>query len=137
MTIKRLRTVQISDSLQDRVRNILDASSDLSPRGGSRSSSLTGTCLVLFSYSENGLEVLGNTVKSLVSEFRLPVGSVQYAPTLGAANELMDAMSKSAPTHTLDSCTCCVVKPHAVRQGNVGDILDLIIAQGFQSIFNI
>ena len=65
MTIQRLKTVQVSDSLQDRVRSILDgggpADPSSNPGGGggksSRHSQLTGTCLVLFSYSENGIEV--------------------------------------------------------------------------------
>jgi len=32
---------------------------------------------------------------------------------------------------TLDSCTCCIIKPHAVKAKQMGNILDLIISQGY------
>jgi nucleoside-diphosphate kinase len=34
-------------------------------------------------------------------------------------------------TATLDNCTCCVIRPHAVKQGVAGKILDEIWAQGY------
>lgn len=37
--------------------------------------------------------------------------------------------SKGSRTATFDSCTCCVIKPHAVKAGNVGKIIDHIISQ--------
>lgn len=36
------------------------------------------------------------------------------------------------PTCTLDHCTCCIIKPHAVKAKQVGLILDQIIAQGYE-----
>ncbi|CAM9269416.1 unnamed protein product [Ectocarpus sp. 6 AP-2014] len=35
-------------------------------------------------------------------------------------------------TATFDSCTCCVIKPHAVKAGNAGKIIDKILNQGFE-----
>eukprot|EP00752_Nemacystus_decipiens_P014373 g12785.t1 len=35
-------------------------------------------------------------------------------------------------TATFDSCTCCVIKPHAVKAGNVGKIIDKIFGEGFE-----
>ena len=32
-------------------------------------------------------------------------------------------------TATFDSCTCCVIKPHAVKAGNVGKIIDKIFGE--------
>lgn len=40
--------------------------------------------------------------------------------------------SARATTATLDSCTCCVIRPHAVREGTAGAILDAIQKQGFE-----
>ena len=40
--------------------------------------------------------------------------------------------SSRIPTSaTLDSCTCCVIKPHAVKAKAVGKILDIVISQGY------
>ncbi|CAM9431960.1 unnamed protein product [Hapterophycus canaliculatus] len=35
-------------------------------------------------------------------------------------------------TATFDSCTCCVIKPHAVKAGHAGKIIDKILDQGFE-----
>ena len=37
-----------------------------------------------------------------------------------------------ADTATLDNCTCGLVKPHAVKSRNTGDILDHVISQGYE-----
>jgi nucleoside-diphosphate kinase len=38
---------------------------------------------------------------------------------------------RSRTTATLEECTCCVIKPHAVREGIVGAILREIVSRGF------
>eukprot|EP00904_Undaria_pinnatifida_P007731 jgi/Undpi1/4088/HiC_scaffold_16.g07455.m1 len=38
---------------------------------------------------------------------------------------------KGGRTATFDSCTCCVIKPHAVKAENAGKIIDQIIGEGF------
>eukprot|EP01034_Spumella_vulgaris_P024377 gene24377-30717_t len=35
-------------------------------------------------------------------------------------------------TATLDNCTCCIVKPHAIKAKQLGNILDLVISQGYE-----
>ena len=37
--------------------------------------------------------------------------------------------SKLGTTATFDNCTCCVVRPHAVKDGHVGKIIEKITAQ--------
>ncbi|CAM9720227.1 unnamed protein product, partial [Ectocarpus sp. 4 AP-2014] len=39
---------------------------------------------------------------------------------------------RGGATATFDSCTCCVIKPHAVKAGNAGKIIDKILNQGFE-----
>lgn len=48
--------------------------------------------------------------------------------------ELIDRIfdSKAPSTATLDSCTCCIIKPHAVKANLVGPILQEIISQGYE-----
>lgn len=38
----------------------------------------------------------------------------------------------STNTATFDNCTCCVIKPHAVKAKFFGSIIDMIIAQGYE-----
>jgi nucleoside-diphosphate kinase len=35
-------------------------------------------------------------------------------------------------TATFDSCTCCIIKPHAVKDRTCGNIIDMIIKAGFE-----
>ena len=35
-------------------------------------------------------------------------------------------------TAMLNNCTCCVIKPHAISNRNVGKILDCILGEGFE-----
>ena len=36
------------------------------------------------------------------------------------------------PTAMFTNCTCCVIKPHAVNAGHAGQIIDKILAEGFE-----
>jgi len=36
------------------------------------------------------------------------------------------------PTTKYDNCSCCLIKPHAVRDGHAGDIVNAIRKEGFQ-----
>jgi len=59
----------------------------------------------------------------------LAAGSGIY-PLSGDSN-LFQLAAENGSTATFDSCTCCVLKPHAVKAGNVGTILATIQAQGY------
>jgi len=50
--------------------------------------------------------------------------------TLDFRAAFMDVESET--TATLDSCTCCVVKPHAIKAGATGSIIDTILSQGYE-----
>ena len=34
-------------------------------------------------------------------------------------------------TATYDSCTCCIIEPHVVKDGKSGQVIDLILQQNF------
>lgn len=41
--------------------------------------------------------------------------------------------SKSfAPTAAFNNCTCCVIKPHVVNEGRAGQVIDMILQEGFE-----
>ncbi len=39
--------------------------------------------------------------------------------------------SKMRPMPIFNSCSCCVIKPHVVEEGNVGSVVDQILSEGF------
>jgi len=50
-----------------------------------------------------------------------------------AQREINFFFSENIPTTALfNNCTCAVIKPHVVLQKNVGQILDLILQEGFE-----
>jgi len=36
------------------------------------------------------------------------------------------------PTAFYNNCTCCIIKPHAVANGDAGKIIDIILEEGFE-----
>lgn len=48
-------------------------------------------------------------------------------PSLVVVFACADIRKGGGATATFDSCTCCVIKPHAVKAGSVGKIIDKII----------
>lgn len=62
------------------------------------------------------------------SEYALPAQNNNNAPAHTNNSDLFPYAS----TATLDHCTLCIVKPHAMRSRAFGAILDSIIARGFE-----
>ena len=36
------------------------------------------------------------------------------------------------PTAAFNNCTCCIIKPHIVAEGSAGQIIDMILQEGFE-----
>ena len=36
------------------------------------------------------------------------------------------------PTAAFNNCTCCIIKPHIVHEGLAGQIIDMILQEGFE-----
>jgi len=36
------------------------------------------------------------------------------------------------PTAIFNNCTCCIIKPHIVTAGRAGEIIDIILQEGFE-----
>merc|ERR1711934_1090325 len=37
-----------------------------------------------------------------------------------------------APTAAFNNCTCCIIKPHIVQEGRAGQVIDMILQEGFE-----
>lgn len=36
------------------------------------------------------------------------------------------------PTAAFNNCTCCVIKPHIIHEGLAGEVIDMILGEGFE-----
>lgn len=93
-----------------------------------------GLSLVVCVHGEDGINKLADLSFTVQNEF----GSGENAPAIICAttgiqvSEGLELISGLANTSTLDCCTCCIIKPHAVKERNIGKILDVIIGQGYE-----
>lgn len=83
--------------------------------------------MVVVFQSENGCDVMREALSGYTAST-----SVLTASNGTQTSDLIELLLPLRGTATLDSCTCCVVKPHAVKSRAVGGILDLIIQQGYE-----
>ena len=37
-----------------------------------------------------------------------------------------------APTAVFNNCSCAIIKPHIIKQGKAGQIIDMILSEGFE-----
>ena len=58
-------------------------------------------------------------------------GAAEYGVS-SISDEEATALFASPTTETLDHCSLCIIKPHAIRSGNAGHILTRIVAAGFE-----
>jgi len=121
MSLVRLRTCIFTE---------MDAKSILSflQEDFKYTSSLTrGTNLVVVFQAENGCDVMKETIH------REGLGQGVFVATNSTqTSDISTRVLSLKSTATFDSCTCCVIRPHAVKEGVAGEILDLIIGQGYE-----
>jgi nucleoside-diphosphate kinase len=96
-----------------------------------------GVCLVMILSGVDAPATAMDILKSAAPKAG-PASSVIAAQNGMQVSELADLVfhgtsSKAVPnSSTLDCCTCCVVKPHAVKSRNTGKILDMVIQAGYE-----
>lgn len=88
----------------------------------------TEPSLILRVHKENAIRNLSELARSMTAEFK----STVLAPSdATGVDSLLELLVNAQLTATFDSCTCCIVKPHAIKSKNLGQILDTILTQGF------
>lgn len=124
MSIIRLKSVLMPPDVSSRVCSILNLNPRralaLSPEG-------QGFCLVAVVQGDDGLQRAADLTAPWNCEFISRSG-------LESA-DLMDTLLNSgrlASSVTLDNCTCCIVKPHAIKSKLLGKIMSSISAQGYE-----
>jgi len=126
--IAGVRTLLLSDNMAEDICDTLEVSQRL--RGGL----LAGPCLALHTQGEDGVRKLLDVCQRLGGD----IGFSNQNNFIFCANngvsyqKLLSIIPSNGDTATLDSCTCCIVKPHAVKAKQLGKIIDAIISQGYE-----
>ena len=134
LKVTRMQMLRLSDSEASEFYrscvNDVDAA-------GARSAHLAGNSIV-------ALELMGNDSigrwNDLAQDLRQNYAASSIEDAVHAAASAEEARRqtdfffgrKFKSIATYDNCTCCVIRPHAVREGNAGQILDMILAQGYE-----
>lgn len=90
---------------------------------------LTGTPVVAIEVvQENCLEILKQIVTNLSTRFDAQSGEFKSASSVLEAQQLRSFYFETphASTATYENCTCCVVLPHVIKEGLVGDVVSAI-----------
>lgn len=78
------------------------------------------------------LEVLGEDAEAkwLKASGSLPAGAVTQVPRENAVAYFDKA--KYPTTAAFDNCTLCIIRPHALKAGNAGEIITAVLQGGFE-----
>lgn len=128
LQISGVRTTFLTDNMAEDLCDALEVSQR--QRGGL----VQGACLAINTQGEDGVQRLFEMCQSLGEELGLPgpASAVFCASSGVACQRLQSIVASGGDTATLDSCTCCIVKPHAIKSKQLGQILDAIISQGYE-----
>lgn len=74
-----------------------------------------------------GMAVVGKGASEVVNSIQ---GA--YGLTVGVSSEMNSFFKETGQTATFDSCTCCVIKPHAIAAGTGGKIITMLQGMGFE-----
>lgn len=126
--ISKLKTVFLSANVADSLCKLLEEN----PRKSALLSE--GVNLALIVNAEDGFTKLAALAKGLRDQFKQAdcLFTTSNGIQTSEAFDLLFENPQVGPTVTLDSCTCCIVKPHAVKAKLLGTILQEIISQGYE-----
>lgn len=125
--IVKVKSILISSNVADKMCDILGISNS---RKLSQAMA-TGVNLVVIAQTEDGYSKLSSLADKLSAKFGGEIFSSKNGSESNDLQELLLKQYKSI-TATFDSSTCCIIKPHAVKNKLIGKILDYIIMQGYE-----
>jgi nucleoside-diphosphate kinase len=124
LVLVKARTVLFNRNSADSIVQVLDTN----PRDAALL--LDGVSLVLVVGGPDGFNVVSNLAENVKSSLGTFMYTTNGISSSSAQDMLFDPHVQD--TATLDNCTCCIVKPHAVKAKLVGKIMDEIISQGYE-----
>lgn len=130
LSLIQAKTVILSPNMADKVCGIVDDNE----RNSKKSAALSeGVSLVLLLHLTDGFGAIQSTASRLLQQEKtLLVASKNGLQSSDLQAMFFAADAASNNTATMDNCTCCIIKPHAVKARQVGMIMDHIISQGYE-----
>lgn len=129
VTITQIKTVQLAPNTADRICSILEEnirkSAELSE----------GVTLAILCSAEGAFSQVQNSSKKFQDQYSVTMFQSSNGLQSADLSEMLfgnQQIGSSGTTATLDHCTCCIIKPHAVKAKQMGTIIDMIIAQGYE-----
>jgi nucleoside-diphosphate kinase len=123
--VTQIRSIQISPNTSDRICRTIDDHSRKAVELGE------GVSLAMLILGENGFDRFSAICSKFYEQERVYIAHAKNSMQSSALQEIVfQEISNIAAT--IDSCTCCVIKPHAVKSKNAGAIIDDIISQGYE-----
>lgn len=121
----KIQSIQIPPNTADRICRTIDDHPRKSAELGE------GVALALLFHGENAFDKFTAIAEKFKDQQSVYIA---YAKNGIQSSDLQEIIFNelSADTATLDSCTCCIIKPHAVKSKNAGPIIDSIISQGYE-----
>jgi nucleoside-diphosphate kinase len=131
MNLIQAKTIILSPNMADKVCGIVDAEERA---GGKKSAMLSeGVTLALLLHSSDSYGIVASVANRFQQQERVAIITAKNGlQSSDLQNMLFTGDSANNNTATLDNCTCCIVKPHAVKSKLVGAIMDQIISQGYE-----
>lgn len=128
LQIASASTIIFSDNTAEDICDVLQVSQR------QRGFLVQGPCFVLQTQGEDGVYILHSLCQELANDADISkLSSSIFCPSNGVEYQnLLSILPHNEDTATLDNCTCCIVKPHAVKSKLFGKILDAIISQGYE-----
>ena len=125
-TINNMKSVTFP---QDLAANVCQVLGENSRKGDALTN---GVCLAIMLSGEDGVNSLVSSMKSLESKHGNGYFVCRNGMQVAELQSLVFENPRLPNSSTLDSCTCCIIKPHAVKAREAGKILDVIIQQGYE-----
>lgn len=124
LNLHKMKSVIMPGNAADSVCKILNVNSRMSSVFSS------GTCVAIVANAEDGF----NKLYDIEIQISKSYGKIFISQNNNETSELTSLLIDGPISNscTLDSCTCCIIKPHAVKNKSVGPIMDIILSQGYE-----
>jgi nucleoside-diphosphate kinase len=123
--VTKMKSMELPPRVADDVCQLLELNS--------RSSSVisSGVSLCIMFMREDGINMIIDAADIISKDIGYDIITSKSGTEASTMDELLFGKNIDNSA-TLDSCTCCVIKPHAFKSKQTGAIIDKIISQGYE-----
>lgn len=125
LNIVGIQTVNLSPNIADEIVGVLNEESRMSTVLS------RNTALLIVTTGERGVDTLKELSMLMSDKYNCSIAAAENAAQVTTLmnNTLVPCLRST--TAVLDCCTCCIIKPHAVKMRAAGSVIGQIIAEGY------